>query len=119
MSPGRRRRHARQGRTRSVGYCNATRRTLALAVLALTALGWVPRMPSVGPDRIQLARESDDREDRDFGPAPRTQRLPGMRVGQGMKTAPGGYDAQRVKRFWRHYHGARAAAKERPLERQK
>ncbi len=33
------------------------------------------------------------------------------------KSSQGGYSAQRVQRFWSHYHGNRREAKSKPLER--
>ncbi len=33
------------------------------------------------------------------------------------KSTQGGYSAQRVQRFWSHYHGNRREAKSKPLER--
>jgi len=39
--------------------------------------------------------------------------------GTGGKSAPKGYDPERIKNFWRHYHGARPQPKSKPLEREK
>ena len=39
-------------------------------------------------------------------------------VGSRGKAAAGGYNPQRVQRFWSHYHRTRPGPKEKPLERQ-
>lgn len=41
------------------------------------------------------------------------------KVGKSIKSAPGGYDQRRIKRFWSHYHGARPAKKPKPLEHER
>jgi hypothetical protein len=102
---------------------------LTAGVLALSAVAlWAPPFEvtaHVWPGgSLRLAKEyqsrrfkeTDDRNsDDDFGktssPLPKS---PGR-----MKSSPGGYDARRVQRFWRHYHGARPEKKEKPLEREK
>lgn len=37
----------------------------------------------------------------------------------GFKSGAGGYNPERVRKFWSHYHGARPGPKERPLEQQR
>jgi hypothetical protein len=41
------------------------------------------------------------------------------RLGKEGTAPPGGYDAKRIKRFWKHYHGAEPEPKAKRLEHSK
>ena len=93
---------------------------LASCILAVSLVAPAsPRRSATPPapfcESIQLAKdargskslESDDRGAVDEG----WSRSPAVRVRGRVKFYQNGYDAGRVSRFWRHYHGARQVEK--------
>ncbi len=99
------------------------------AVIAVLALACLPSLPNArqttaGP-ALQLARSaqghrshyksaSNDKGEDIDKPLPLSK---GPRLGGGFKRGSGGYDPQRIKRFWSHYRGARPGPKEKPQEK--
>jgi hypothetical protein len=102
---------------------------LAVAVLVVSGLSvGAPVTDGRAPARVagfvQLAKgnqsrhfkesnnpDDDDNFGKNYPPLPRGS--------GGVKSSPSGYDPQRVKRFWSHYHGARPEKKEKSLERER
>ncbi len=98
---------------------------MVVAVL-LTLLIAVPGTARAGSGRSASSwsgggepRRSKGLEDMegDWGAsAPSTSSGPKFSTGTS-KSGQSGYSAQRVQRFWSHYHGNRREAKRKPLER--
>lgn len=77
-------------------------------------------------DNVQIAKDSHSRKladtdnESDFGLDTPASHSAGPRLGRGAKSASGGYDPQRIKRFWKHYHGdTRRERKQKPLEHER
>jgi len=105
-------------RLRRHTWITRAQRSQRLAQVALLATLALPVIRTVDPgwsrSLVRLARsDADDERDLD-----RPSRSVGSHA-HGVKSPKGGYDPQRIKRFWRHYHGARPEKKEKPLERTK
>jgi hypothetical protein len=96
------------------------------SALALQTPAWRDAVDAHFQDSFQLAKdthpaqrfkESDDRNtDDDFSPTTSSRPL---RSGTKLRSSPRGYDARRVQRFWRNYHGAKPEKKEKPLDHEK
>lgn len=99
------------------------------AVIAVLALACLPSLPNAGQPTsgspLQLARsaqsprshyksDSNDKGEDIDKPLPLSK---GPRLGSGFKRGSGGYNPQRIQRFWSHYRGARPGPKEKPLEK--
>lgn len=98
--------------------------TVALALL-MAAFSTPPRMPADDPQLVQIARDTtatkhlrklDDSDDSGAGMDKSWAHSTGA-ARSGVKTAPGGYNSEHIRNFWRHYHGARPEPKSKPLER--
>ena len=108
---------------RARAYCPAG--MVLFAALTLQTPAWRAAVDAPFQDSLRLVKdthparrfkESDDRNtDDDFSTTTPSHPLRSM----GRRSSPAGYDARRVQRFWRNYHGARPEQKEKPLEREK
>jgi len=90
--------------------------TLALLSTLPAPTLWTTASPSQNVEVASRASSGDDDRDDAKSSSRRPARIPGVKSSSG---APGGYDPQRVKRFWRHYHGARPEKQPKRLEREK
>lgn len=69
----------------------------------------------------QLARNKEsESEDDDYGLERPASRSAGSRSGKELRSPSGGYDPERIRNFWKHYHGTRTRkAKAKPLEHER
>jgi hypothetical protein len=82
----------------------------ACTAVQFDAAASIQLVKSGRPARLKESQDSD--VDRD---APRSR----VRTFKGAKVPAGGYDPQRIKGFWRSYHGARQRPKQKPLEHER
>ena len=85
---------------------------LALSLLAPGAQwrGATSCLPLCGSIQVAKSTKLSDSDDRG-GAEESWSRSSAVRVRGRVKFHPNGYDAGRVRRFWRHYHGARTQEK--------
>ena len=87
---------------------------LAASILVLGMPLSIPRRATAQspPVAIQLASEDEgDRDEEELSPLRPGSRSTAPHAPKGTKQSSGGYDAQRIKRFWSRYHGARPEPK--------
>jgi len=92
---------------------------VAVAVISLWALGGIaPGAPmALAQMRPKDHRsKSGDTEDQELSVGKSRGVSAGARTGHGRAAAAAGYDPRSIRRFWRHYHGARRAPKDKTLK---
>ena len=97
------------------------RQSLCHLAVGLFAIGAIERWPAPprnlpapprAPTATQIAADPDQDLDMEKPISRSHSKATGAGLPKAAKSSPGGYDSQRIQRFWRHYRGGKPEPKE-------